>query len=80
MLALERYVWHFVLPYLEAHRVMRNNYFLINNSKKANKHFTSFNFVYTKNKMMLCFNNVSLLDRGLKRVHSVSTNHQLAPL
>lgn len=79
-LALQRYVWHFVLPYFEDHRVIRNNYFLINNSKKVNKHFTRFNFVYTKNKTMLCFNNLSLLDRGLKRVRSVSTNQQLAPL
>lgn len=75
-LVLEKDLWHFVLFYFKDQSNWKQLFF--NNSGKVNRNISQgFTMGTPKRKhFMLCFNNLSLLDRGLKRVQSVSTNHQ----
>lgn len=76
VLVLEKCMWPLVLFYFKDQSNWKQLFF--NNSGKVNRNISQgFTVCTPKRKhFMLCFNNLSLLDRGLKRVQSVSTNHQ----
>lgn len=76
VLVLEKDLWHFVLLYFKDQSDWKQLFF--NDPGKVARNISQgFTMGTAKRKhFMLHFNNLSLLDRGLKRVQSVSTNHQ----
>lgn len=81
VLFLEKWMWH-LSCFIKDQKVIGNNYFLVNKPGKVKKNISEgFAMCTLKIKhFMLCFNNLSLLDRALKRVQCISTNHQFALL